>query len=98
MKANPIFKSFLILLTVFLIASCVPTKAPNVSTGMTEQEFIGKTKYPERIRGDEVWTVYRVRYGYHANNAMFYYFKDNKLVKYNQGRLIPNYRISIDTN
>lgn len=93
-----ITKTIFTLLTVLLLASCFPMRAPNVSTGMTEQEFISKTRFPERIRGDEVWTVYRVRYGYHADGTMFYYFKNNKLVKYNQGTLIPNYRVSIQTN
>lgn len=84
-------------LTLFLL-SCFPMKAPNVSTGMSEIDFINSTKYPERIREEEGWTVYRVRYGYHGDGVMFYYFNNNRLVKYNQGRLIPNYRVSIQTN
>lgn len=95
---NSFSKTILIALIILLFASCFPMRAPNVSTGMTEQEFIGMTKYPERIRGDGEWTVYRVRYGYHADGTMFYYFHNNKLVKYNQGALLPNYRVTINTN
>ena len=47
---------------------------------------------------DGEWTIYKVIYGFNAENVKFYYFKNNKLVKMDGGERATDYRIRIDTN
>lgn len=86
------------LLTVILLISCYANKAPVIRTGMTIEEFRKEAKYEELVTMDVEWMVYKVVYGFNADNIRFYYFKNNKLVKMDSGQRATDYRVRIDTN
>jgi hypothetical protein len=92
------YKSILIVFTIILLVSCHSTKAPTIKTGMTVEEFQKEAKKEVLVRMDGEWMIYKVIYGFIANNTRFYYFKNNKLVKMDRGERATDYRIRIDTN
>ena len=89
-------KLALLSLTLMLFSSCVSIKAPQISRGMTINEFINEAKYQELVSMDNGWTIYKVLYGYNAQNVMFYYFYDNKLMKMNQGQRDVDVRVRVN--
>ena len=89
-------KLVVLSLTLMLFISCVSIKAPQIWTGMTVREFINEAKYEELVSMDSGWTIYRVFYGYSAQNLMFYYFYDNKLVKMNRGQRDVDVRVRVN--
>jgi hypothetical protein len=91
-------KKLLSILICGLLISCYSTKSPSISSGMSVEEFIKKAKYEELVTMDGEWTIYKVIYGFNAENVKFYYFKNNKLVKMDGGERATDYRIRIDTN
>ena len=91
-------KTILTILTLILLVSCYSTRAPMIRTGMTVEEFQKKAKYEELVTMDGEWMVFKVVYGFNAENTRFYYFKNNKLVKMDSGQRATDYRIRIDTN
>jgi hypothetical protein len=89
-------KLVVLSLTLILFSSCVAIKAPQIWTGMTINEFINEAKYQELVSMDSGWAIYRVIYGYNAENVMFYYFYDNKLVKMNRGQRDVDVRVRVN--
>jgi hypothetical protein len=89
-------KLVVLSLTLMLFISCVSIKAPQIWTGMTVREFINEAKYEELVSMDSGWTIYRVFYGASAQNVMFYYFYDNKLVKMNRGQRDVDVRVRVN--
>jgi hypothetical protein len=79
-----------------LFSSCYSVKAPQVVTGMTINEFTKEAKHEELVSLENGWTIYRVLYGYNAQNVKFYYFRDNKLVKIDEGRRAIDRRVEIN--
>jgi len=79
-----------------LFTSCVSIKAPQIMSGMTISQFRQEAKHEELVSMDNGWTVYRVFYGYHAQNVMFYYFYDNKLERMNQGQRDVDVRFRVN--
>jgi hypothetical protein len=92
-----LLQKFVVLsLISLLFISCVSIKAPQIWTGMTINEFINEAKYQELVSMDDGWTIYRVFYGYSAQNLIFYYFYDNKLVKMNRGQRDVDVRVRVN--
>jgi hypothetical protein len=92
-----LLQKFVVLsLILLLFTSCVSIKAPQIWSGMTVKEFIKEAKHEELVSMDSGWTIYRVFYGYHAQNLMFYYFYDNTLVKMNQGQRDVDVRVRVN--
>jgi len=91
-------KFILTILLSFFLISCYSTKAPIIMTGMSIETFLKNTKYEELVKLDGEWAIYKVKYGWNAENTRFYYFKNNKLVKMDSGQRATDYRIRIDTN
>ena len=79
-------KTIIGIFTAILLTSCYATKAPAIRTGMTIEEFEKKAKHEEIVTMDGDWTIYKVIYGFNAQNTRFYYFKNNKLVKMDSGQ------------
>jgi hypothetical protein len=93
---NLLQKFVVLSLISLLFISCVSTRAPQISRGMTINEFINEAKYQELVSMDDGWTIYRVIYGYNAESVMFYYFYDNKLVKINRGQRDVDVRVRVN--
>ncbi len=91
-------KSILTIFTTILLISCYSNKAPTIKTGMTIEEFQNNTKHEELVSMDGEWMVYKLIYGFNAENTRFYYFKNNKLVNMDSGQRATDYRIRIDKN
>jgi len=89
-------KLIVLSLTLMLFTSCLAIKAPQISSGMTVNQFRQEAKYEELVSMNNGWTVYRVFYGYHGQNVMFYYFYDNKLMKMNQGQRDVDVRVRVN--
>ena len=86
------------ILATILLTSCYANRAPSITSGMTIKDFRKEAKYEELVTMDGEWMIYKVIYGFNAQNTRFYYFKNNKLVKMDSGQRKTDYRVRIDTN
>lgn len=75
----------LILFTVTLVGCYATRPLNNAYIGMPTKEFLKIAKYPEIESSDGDITIYRYKWGMNAENSVFYYFKDNKLIKFDRG-------------
>jgi len=91
-------KNIIGILTAILLTSCYAVQAPSIRLGLTVEEFEKRAKFEEIVTMDGEWIVYKVVYGFNAENTRFYYFKNNKLVKMDSGQRATDYRIRIDKN
>ena len=88
--------TYLYLLLVILMTSCLAIKAPLVYTGMTISQFIDVAKHEELVSMEGNLTVYRVMYGFSGEETRFYYFRNNVLVSINEGERKTDLRIKVD--
>ena len=65
---------------------------------MIIKDFRKEAKYEELATMDGEWIVYKVIYGFNAENKRFYYFKNNKFVKMDSSQRKTDYRVRIHTN
>lgn len=93
-------KNIFLIGIIFLLFGCYATRPLNKAyVGMSISEFLKMAKFPEIESGDGDLTVYRYRWGFNAENTVFYYFRDGKLVRFDGG--IPRekrYRIETINN
>ena len=78
-------KKLLLLSLLLILNSCLAVRAPSVKIGMTVDDFIKAAKWEEIVSMEDDITIYRVQYGLAGEYKLFYYFKDNKLFKMDQG-------------
>jgi hypothetical protein len=88
-------KKIFLLLIIFSMFGCYSTRPLNKAyVGMTIKEFLKMAKYPEIESSDGVITVYRYKWGFNAENTVFYYFREGELIRFDGGVPIEKrYRI-----
>ena len=93
-------KKLACIVSIFFLTGCYATRPLNKAyVGMSISEFLKIAKYPEIESGDGDITVYRYRWGFNAENTVFYYFRNGKLVRFDGG--VPRekrYRIETINN
>jgi hypothetical protein len=93
-------KKIAFIVSIFILTGCYATRPLNKAyVGMSISEFLKIAKYPEIESGDGDLTVYRYRWGLNAENTVFYYFRNGKLVRFDGG--VPRekrYRIETINN
>jgi len=72
-------KLFLLIVVLISLLGCLPVLAPQV--GMTRNQWVGQTLIGDQVYLDENWEVWK-------SGGKFYYFKDGKLDRIDQGQLL----------
>jgi len=93
-------KKIVSIISLFFLFGCYATRPLNKAyVGISINDFLKMAKYPEIESSDGDLTVYRYRWGMNAENTVFYYFRDGKLIKFDSGVPVERrYRIETIRN
>ena len=93
-------KKVIFIFSITFLFGCYATRPlNNVYVGISISDFLKIAKYPEIESSDGDLTVYRYRWGLNAENTVFYYFRDGKLIKFDGGVPVERrYRIETYRN